>query len=154
LTAFGQGVFAQNTGLEITAGEANLPQTADVSGIIGQIIYAILGFLGVIFVILLIYGGFTRMTAGGNPEAIKKSNGIIVSAVIGIIIILASYTITAFVLNQIRASVGEGGSENYNTCSSINGACYSVSGSAECPEGTHSEGQKDCPAGQACCTTW
>lgn len=39
---------------------------------IGQIISIVLSFVGVIFMILLIYGGFLWMTAGGNEEQIKK----------------------------------------------------------------------------------
>lgn len=162
LVAFSQGVFAQvDTGLDATAGAAELPEATDISAIIGQIIYAILGFLGVIFVILLIYGGFVRMTAGGNPEAIKKSNGIIVSAVIGIIIITASYAITAFVLSRIQASVGgDGGGSGmhdpgYVRCcvDTTNVRCTYPDASGgrglECPSG-YSVNNKPCNEIHAC----
>lgn len=186
-------VFAQTTGtgLEQTATEAGLPRTTGIATIIGQIIYAILGFLGVIFILLLIYGGFLRMTAQGNPEQVKKSMGIITSAIIGVIIILASYAITSFVLSSIGAGVGGGGDDEldqlgigkclqtdgnncidnvtqeacfsqhgtnygwyegqYCTCSDLGGTCYPM---MNCPKGTHSEGQKDCPSGRACCATY
>ena len=81
-------------GLDSTADAAGLPKDVVIAKIIGQIIYAILSFLGVIFIILLIYGGFLRMTAQGEPTKIKTSYGIITSAVVGVIIILASYTLS------------------------------------------------------------
>jgi len=110
----GEGALALNTGLEKTANAAGLPKTESIATIIGQVIYAILGFLGVVFIVLLIYGGFLRMTAQGDSNKIKQSMGIITSAVVGVIIILASYSITSFVLSSIGASVGEGGAEPTN----------------------------------------
>jgi len=115
--------LALDTGLDKTATAAQLPTNTSIAGIIGQIIYAILGFLGVIFIILLIYGGFIRMTAQGAPDKIKTSTGIITSAIVGIIIILASYTITAFVLTNIEDSVGSGGSSTGEQCASTNAIC-------------------------------
>ncbi|MBU1870778.1 MAG: hypothetical protein ABH818_00180 [Patescibacteria group bacterium] len=41
--------------------------------IIAKIIKASLGLLGIIFVILMLYAGFTWMTAGGEEEKINKS---------------------------------------------------------------------------------
>ncbi|HPI66989.1 MAG TPA: pilin [bacterium] len=105
------GVGATETGLEATRSAAGLPAETSIAKIIGQIIYAILGFLGVVFVILLIYGGFLRMTAQGDSGKIKTSTGIITSAVVGVVIILAAYTLTSFILSQVGASVGGGGED-------------------------------------------
>ena len=58
----------------------------------------VLSFLGTIFVILIIYGGFLWMTARGNEEQSKKAKNIIRDAVIGVIIILASGTIMYFIM--------------------------------------------------------
>jgi hypothetical protein len=72
--------------------------------IIGTIINDVLIFLGVIFLILTIYGGFLWMTAGGNEETLKKAKKWIINAVIGLIIVLAAYSITSFVVGQIISS--------------------------------------------------
>ena len=142
------GVLAQG-GLEQTATTAGLPTETSIAKIIGQIIYAILGFLGVVFIILLIYGGFTRMTAQGAPDKIKSSTGIITSAIVGIIIIIASYTITAFVLTNIKQSVGSGGSET-TACESETGNFCLSSGSTTCgPEATRTAGF--CEDNGLCC---
>lgn len=144
------GVLAQG-GLEKTAEVAGLPTNTSIAGIIGQIIYAILGFLGVVFIILLIYGGFIRMTAQGAPDKIKTSTGIITSAIVGIIIILASYAITAFVLGNVMDSLGSsgGGGEAGDTpsCESEGNSCRK--GTACGPEATRTSGF--CEDGYTCC---
>ena len=65
-------------------------------GAIGKFIGAGLAFLGVIFLILIIYGGFSWMTARGNEQEVTKAQGLIQQAVIGLIIVLMAYAVTAF----------------------------------------------------------
>ena len=69
-----------------------------LSETIGKIIKIVLGFLGTIFLVLTVYAGVLWMTAGGNEEQITKSLGILKTAVIGLIIIIAAYSITYFVM--------------------------------------------------------
>ena len=73
---------------------------------IGKIIKYILSFLGVIFLILMIYGGFLWMTAHGNEEQVKKAKALITNATIGLAIILAAYAITWFVVDRIVNATG------------------------------------------------
>lgn len=97
-----RGVGAVNTGLETTANVAGLSTAnVDIATRIGQIIGIALSLVGVVFLVLMVYGGFVWMTAAGDSEKIKKAKGIIINAVIGIIIVLASYAITFFILNQV-----------------------------------------------------
>jgi hypothetical protein len=74
--------------------------------IIGQILLYALTLVGVIFLALTIYAGFLWMTAGGNEEKIKKAKGMLTNAIIGLIIIMASYIITDYVLKAITSAVG------------------------------------------------
>jgi hypothetical protein len=82
---------------------------------IGQIaargVKVVLGFLGIIFLGLTLMSGFKWMTAGGNEEEIKKAQATLKSAIIGLIIVLAAYTITYFVFTQLpfTGSVEPGG---------------------------------------------
>lgn len=73
--------------------------------IIGNIIRAALSLTGTIFLVLIIYAGFIWMTAGGNEEKIRKAKLVIQSAVIGLIIILSSYSITNFVVGSLSRAV-------------------------------------------------
>jgi len=84
----------------------DLPKTdTDLRITIGRIVQIFLGFLGVLAVILIIYAGFLWMTAGGDSGKVDKAKDYIKNAVIGMVIILAAYIITSFVLNQIRISI-------------------------------------------------
>lgn len=73
--------------------------------IIGVIIKSVLSFLGIIFVGLTVYGGFLWMTAAGNDERVEKAKNLITAAVIGVIIIAASYAISYFVISKIITGV-------------------------------------------------
>ena len=57
-----------------------------------------LTFLGLIAVVMIIYGGFLYVTAGGNNEKIESAKKIIMYAVVGIIVILLSFAIVNTVL--------------------------------------------------------
>ena len=95
----------ENLGIFTT--ETKLPggQNAGLVDIVISIINIILTFLAILFVILIIYGGFTYMTAGGSSEKTKKAIGIIRDAVIGVIIIALSYAIVNFVIIKILEAV-------------------------------------------------
>ena len=60
-----------------------------------------LGFLGIISVVLILYAGFMWMTAAGNEDKVGQAKKLLVAAVIGLIIILASYSIASFVLDVV-----------------------------------------------------
>lgn len=74
--------------------------------IIADIIYVVLGLLGTIFIVILIYAGIKYMTSLGNEEQISSAKGQIVSAVIGLAIILSAYGITFFVTKAILNATG------------------------------------------------
>ena len=67
----------------------------------GQIIGTVLSFVGVLFLILMIYAGILWMTAGGNDQIVTKAKGLLINSIIGIVIIFAAYAITAFVGNFV-----------------------------------------------------
>lgn len=82
----------------------------DIRVIIGKIIQVVLGFLAVIFLALIVYAGFRYMTASGNQDQTKKAVAQIRDAVIGLVIVLAAWAITTFILNAM--SWATGGSPN------------------------------------------
>ncbi|MFH1522454.1 MAG: hypothetical protein ABIE43_01385 [Patescibacteria group bacterium] len=87
-------------GLKNTAGgTGHLTLNSDLPIIIGLVIRVILSFLGVIFLVLMIYGGYIWMTARGNDQGIEKAKTIIRNSLIGLAIILAAYAITWLMYN-------------------------------------------------------
>ncbi|MCX6797941.1 MAG: pilin [Candidatus Falkowbacteria bacterium] len=87
----------QSEAFNKTAGFAS----SDLGTIISLIIRAVLGLLGIIFLVLIIMAGFKWMTAGGNEQQVKSAQDTMKTAVIGLVIVLAAYSITYFIFNKI-----------------------------------------------------
>lgn len=64
-------------------------------------INVVLGILGVVAVIMILYSGFLWLTAGGSEENVTKAKKIIKQAAIGIIIISLAYGIVGFVFRAV-----------------------------------------------------
>lgn len=100
-----QGVTEARQGLNEAAlsngaGFSNM----DLPGTIGRIVGVGLSFVGVLFLLLMIYGGITWMMARGNDADVRKAKDLITAAVIGLVIVLAAYAITAYVGGVITSS--------------------------------------------------
>jgi hypothetical protein len=93
--AFQGQLSTVGTGSGFNVGQRN------VEPIIGTLISVALSFLGVIFLILMIYGGYMWMTAAGNEEKAKKARALIQAAVLGLIVVVGAYAITVFVMARI-----------------------------------------------------
>jgi branched-subunit amino acid transport protein AzlD len=72
--------------------------TADLKETVINIIQWVLGLLGLIAVIMILWGGFMWMTAGGNEDKVATAKKIITAAVIGLIVILLAWAIVTFVV--------------------------------------------------------
>jgi len=85
--------------------QGGAPPSVAAPGTLGQnittIINYFLGLLGLVAVAFLIYAGILMVTAGGNDEQVTKARKVIMYAVIGIVIILLSYTIVTFVTSAL-----------------------------------------------------
>ncbi len=92
-------------GLDSTAAGAGLPttnQTPTDYAIRG--IQVFMGFIGIIALILIIYGGFLMLTSAGNEERITEGRKIIQWAAIGILIILSSVGIVQLIGSSLGLS--------------------------------------------------
>jgi hypothetical protein len=72
--------------------------------ILETVISAFLSLLGIIFLVLIIYAGFGWMTAQGDEEKVTKAKDTLTRAIIGLIIIIAAYSITYFVFSVLPAA--------------------------------------------------
>jgi len=77
-----------------------------ISQKIGLIVSYALAFLGVIFLVLVVFSGFQWMTAGGNEEKITQARTRLINAVLGLTIILSAYAITYFVVDKLADTSG------------------------------------------------
>lgn len=80
--------------------------TADLESTVVKIVQWVLGFLGLIAVIMILYGGFMWMTAGGNEDKVATAKKIITAAVIGLIVVLLAWAVVIFVVGQTNNWTG------------------------------------------------
>lgn len=96
----------------VSAATVNLGLTSDVESALGlgtqdvrvtiaRIINVFMGLLGIVAVVIILYGGFLWMTAAGNEDRVEKAKSLIVAGVIGLAIILSAYAIARFVVNSL-----------------------------------------------------
>ena len=81
--------------------------TQDLRVVIARTISAVLGFLGIIVIVVVIWGGFRWMTAGGNEEKVKSAKGILIAGTIGLAIIIMAYAIATFVAYTLADVTGQ-----------------------------------------------
>ena len=86
--------------------EINFPffneQFTSVEGIVAfvtDILNFLVGASAVVAVGLIIYAGITYMTAGGNPDNVKKASNILTAAIIGMCIVFLARMLVEFVLD-------------------------------------------------------
>src|SRR5680860_174243 len=101
-------VFAIGTadvGIDQVGNDLVLGSGSPVQTVI-KIIQVFLGLLGLVAVVIIMYGGFLWTTSGGSEEKITKAKKILRNAVICIIIILSSWGITAYILSVVISATG------------------------------------------------
>lgn len=69
-----------------------------------DIIIYLLGFLTLIVVILIMWAGFSILTAAGDEEKVKSGKKIIFRAIIGLLIIFFAWSITTFIIGNGSAT--------------------------------------------------
>ncbi|MFC1787620.1 Mbov_0395 family pilin-like conjugal transfer protein [Patescibacteria group bacterium] len=98
------GLDGAKSDLQALAGTGGIQTETELPILIGRLINAFLGVLGIIFVILVIYAGYLYMTASGDDEKVKKAKKLLGQAVIGLVIIVAAYAIATYVIDVIIAA--------------------------------------------------
>lgn len=101
------GAAQLGKGLREAAGQTTIQQRTDLPTLIGSVIGSVLTVIGVLFFILSVYGGFLWMTARGNEQEVTKGKNTLIAAIIGVIIVMASYAVTSLVLRSTRSTGAE-----------------------------------------------
>jgi amino acid transporter len=84
-------------------------QTANESrpdDVVGTIISTVLSVVGSIFIIIVVYGGFIWMLANGEEKKVTKAKSLIRQAIIGLIVVVAAYAISLFILSFFMTGTG------------------------------------------------
>lgn len=86
---------------ELNAGYAN----TDIAAVIGNVILTLLTLLGVVFIVLIVFAGFRWMLAKGEEQKITEARNLIIHSTIGLIIVLAAYAISYFIISALQQAV-------------------------------------------------
>lgn len=98
---FGLGyVEGDSTGNGINLGDK------DPRAMVAQLINVVLTLLGIVAVIIVILGGFKWMTAAGNEENVASAKKLLGAGIIGLVIILAAWGISRFLLDSLMGATG------------------------------------------------
>lgn len=87
-------------------GWGTLADSNTMPKIVQYVISSFLGLLGIIFIVLIIYAGYNWMTARGDEQKVTMAKESLSRAVIGLIIIVAAYSITYFVFSSLPDGSG------------------------------------------------
>ena len=71
------------------------------SGVFTQITNTVLYIVGIISVIMLIYGGLRYVISGGDSKKVTDAKNTILYAIIGLIVSILAFAIVNFVINAI-----------------------------------------------------
>lgn len=144
---------AGNYGLDEVTKGSSLNKNKDVSTMLGQVLGVALSLIGVAFFLLMLYGGILWMTARGNSQQTEKALNTIISAIIGLVIILSSYLLVQFVFKSAGGSGGGGQCANPipelgTSCTVINQDC--AGGVAACNTNRLCQSKSDSLCPQQC----
>ena len=88
---------------------SGLSGNGNLATILSVLIQTVLGFLGIVFLVLTIMAGFKWMNSQGNEAEIKSAQGSLKNSIIGLLIVITAYAITYSVFTYLPfASNGSG----------------------------------------------
>ena len=89
-------------GLEEARSVARLPKNS-AQVVAANIIQVVLGFVGIIFLMLIIYGGFQWMIGArsGDKRQVNQAQKTLTAATVGLLIIVTAYSVTYYVTTYI-----------------------------------------------------
>ncbi len=117
----GWSVLAGTVDVGLNYGQQTGLGTNDIRITVANITKTVLGVLGIIAVLLILYAGMKYLSSNGDPEKIDTVRKILISATIGLVIILSAYALTNFILSKLLEATGvEMGGVNVNTNQNTN----------------------------------
>ena len=108
--AYKFGGDSDNSGINTLATGAGYDLTnTQPEEYIGKILLFVFAFIGLIFMMLVIYAGIQWMTAQGNTSQVSKAKDTLVKAIVGLVIIMAAYGITFLIVNTFQSPTNPAG---------------------------------------------
>jgi Type IV secretion system pilin len=77
--------------------------TDKINKFLRRLINIISAIIGVVAVIMIIFGGFRYVTSGGNDSSVTSAKNTILYAIIGLVIVALAQLLVRFVLNLVAS---------------------------------------------------
>lgn len=90
-----------SAGANAARGNGTPTELVGSNGVFTRITNTVLYAVGIISVIMLIYGGLRYVVSGGDSKKVTDAKNTIIYAIIGLIVSILSYAIVNFVINAI-----------------------------------------------------
>ena len=116
MIAFTLGIFGINQSVSAAELNMSLEEGAEAArcdtcpselfgdtGVFRQVTNTILYFVGIIAVIMLIWGGIRYVVSGGDAKKVTDAKNTILYAIIGLVISFLAYAIVQFVIDALPA---------------------------------------------------
>lgn len=133
---FARLIFAADFGIDtVNNGLNGSLNTGDPRVIAARIINLLLGFLGLVALVLIIYAGYLWMTSAGNEEKVTQAKQILKNGVIGLLIILSSWAIVTFLISQFYGATIPGSNPGDDCGGGYPRSCGCI-GTVSCISGT------------------
>jgi hypothetical protein len=91
-----------STGLGEAGAGAGYATTQTAPQLVGLLISAVLGILGIVFLVLVLYAGFQWMTAAGDEKKVTTAKNILIRATVGLLICVSAYSISSYVIGALE----------------------------------------------------
>ena len=101
--------LAQQSNMEdslIIFGDNTILPNAELTTVVSRLINAALTLAGLILTCIFLYGGLIWMLALGDETKVEKAKGAMMQGVIGLVIIVMSYSIATWVLDVLNRATG------------------------------------------------
>ena len=95
-----------NDNIQQLASSTDYSTQDTLDAVLGRIIRTVLSVLGSVFLILMFFAGWLWMRASGNQEKVDKAKKQIKTLVIGLVIIIAAYALSSWVVRLLVSGSG------------------------------------------------
>ena len=116
LAQFGLDNFGNGSDNAFFSANQSIPET------VARIINIVIGVIGVLLLVLIVYGGVLYAMSVGNEEQVDKAKKVLTYSIIGIVIVAISFAITNYVIIGLFSDEDEWQSNNQQDTGDGSGA--------------------------------
>ncbi|HEU4716072.1 MAG TPA: pilin [Candidatus Saccharimonadales bacterium] len=85
---------------KIDPGKIGVPKVDNANDALNGLLNVVYGAAGILCVIIIVFAGYIYVTSDGDAGNLKTAKNAIIGAVTGLIVVIAAFAITQFVLGR------------------------------------------------------